>query len=89
MDGKDKEEMTKLSIKQSKLGSLSESVTNVLIGISFGFIANIVVLPAFGYMVTFKDGLLISVVFTIISIFRSYVIRRIYNKYNFFGCNND
>jgi hypothetical protein len=69
---------------QSKLGSLAESITNVAIGITIGFISNIVVLPAFGYNVTITDGLLISIVFTVISLVRSYFIRRLYNKYNFF-----
>jgi len=70
---------------QSKLGSLAESLTNIAIGITIGFVSNIIVLPAFGYMVTLSDGLFISFVFTAISLVRSYVIRRIYNKYNFFG----
>lgn len=70
---------------QSKLGSLAESITNVLIGITIGFVSNIIVLPAFGYPVTLHDGLMISIVFTAISLVRSYIIRRIYNRYNFFG----
>lgn len=70
---------------QSKLGSAMESLTNILIGITIGFLSNIIVLPAFGYAVTVADGLLISLVFTAISFVRSYTIRRIYNKYNFFG----
>ena len=72
---------------QSKLGSAAESVTNIFIGITVGFLSNIFVLPAFGYPVTIHDGMLISVVFTIISFARSYIVRRIYNKYNFFGRN--
>lgn len=70
---------------QSKLGSLMEALTNIAIGLTIGFVSNIIVLPAFGYNVTIADGAMISVVFTAISLVRSYVIRRIYNKYNFFG----
>lgn len=70
---------------QSKLGSLAESITNIAIGITIGFISNIIVLPMFGYNVTMTDGLAISIVFTAISLVRSYVVRRVYNKYNFFG----
>lgn len=72
---------------QSRLGSLMESLTNIAIGITIGFLSNIIVLPAFGYDVTLADGAMISVVFTAISLVRSYVIRRLYNKYNFFGKN--
>lgn len=72
-------------VMQSKLGSLAESLTNIAIGVTIGFISNILVLPAFGYAVTLSDGFWISLVFTAISLARSYVIRRVYNKYNFFG----
>ncbi len=70
---------------QSRFGSFAESLTNIGIGITIGFLANIIVLPAFGYDVTLSDATAISVVFTAISLARSYAIRRVYNRYNFFG----
>lgn len=70
---------------QTRIGSLCEAITNIVIGFSVGFLANITVLPAFGYDVTYSDGALISVAFTVISLIRSYIIRRLYNKYNWFG----
>ena len=70
---------------QSKKGSLIESLVNIAIGITIGFLSNIIVLPAFGYDVSIADGVAISLVFTAISLVRSYIIRRIFNKYNFFG----
>lgn len=70
---------------QSKLGSLVEALTNIVIGLGVGFVSNIVVLPLFGYHVSLTDGFLISVVFTVISLVRSYVVRRVFNKYNFFS----
>jgi len=70
---------------QSKLGSLVESLTNIVIGITIGFVSNIIVLPAFGYNVTLGDATAISLVFTAISLVRSYLVRRVYNRYNFFG----
>jgi hypothetical protein len=72
-------------MSQTKLGSLSESVTNILIGFTIGFVSNVTVLPMFGYAVTIADGAAISVVFTLISLVRSYVVRRVYNKYNFWS----
>lgn len=66
---------------QSKLGSLLESLTNIVIGVFIGFICNILILPLFGYNVTLNDGFLISCIFTLVSLVRSYIIRRIYNAY--------
>jgi hypothetical protein len=76
--------MTHTEGNQSPLGSLAESLVNIAIGIIIGFLSNIIVLPAFGYNVSIKDGLMISFVFTFISLVRSYIIRRVFNKYNFF-----
>lgn len=70
---------------QSKIGSLAESLTNIAIGITIGFLSNVLVLPAFGYDVTLADSFYISLVFTVISLVRSYAIRRFYNKHNFFS----
>ena len=70
---------------QTKLASFYEALTNILIGVIIGFLSNILVLPLFGYDVSLHDGLMISFVFTAISLVRSYTIRRIYNKYNFFS----
>jgi len=74
-----------MNLNQSKIGSLMESLTNIAVGITVGFLSNILVLPFFGYNVTLSDGVYISLVFTAISLVRSYFIRRIYNKYNFFS----
>lgn len=71
-------------MSQSKRGSFMESLTNVAIGITIGFVSNMVVLPLFGYDVTVGDSFTISIVFTGISLVRSYTVRRLYNKYNWF-----
>ena len=65
---------------QSKKQSLIETLTNVGIGWFISFIANMLVLPLFGYNINLTDGLLISIIFTIISIVRGYVVRRIFNS---------
>lgn len=66
-------------MQQSRLGSLIEALFNVLIGFGINFAANLVILPIFGFNVTPTDALGIGVFFTIISIARSYVIRRWFN----------
>lgn len=69
---------------QSKLDSLLESFTNILIGFTVATISNFIVLSMFGYNVTASDSILIAIVFTIISLVRSYMIRRVFNKYKVF-----
>jgi uncharacterized membrane protein YbhN (UPF0104 family) len=64
---------------QSRLGSFIEACANTAIGWSINFGANLVVLPAFGYPVTVAHALGIGVVFTVISVARSYVVRRWFN----------
>ena len=65
---------------QSKRESMVETLTNVSIGWFISFIANMLVLPLFGYNINLTDGLLISIIFTIISIVRGYVVRRWFNS---------
>ena len=57
-----------------------ETLTNVGIGWFISFIANMLVLPLFGYNINLTDGVLISIIFTIISIVRGYVVRRWFNS---------
>lgn len=66
-------------MSQSRLGSLIEALANIAIGFGINLVANLIVLPRFGYQVTVGDAFGIGVVFTAISIVRSYVIRRWFN----------
>lgn len=65
---------------QTKKQSLIESLTSTTIGIIIGIVLNLTVLPIFGYPVSVADSLWISVIFTIVSIIRSYIIRRWFNS---------
>ena len=65
---------------QSKMESMIESLTSTTIGIIIGIVLNLTILPIFGYPVSLSDSLWISVIFTIVSIVRSYVIRRFFNS---------
>ncbi len=66
-------------MSQSKKMSLIESVVNVAVGFGVATAANIMILPLFGYDVSVSDGVCIGLIFTVISIFRSYFIRRMFN----------
>ena len=65
---------------QSKRESMIESLTSTSIGVIIGVLLNLTVLPIFGYDVTVTNSLLISIIFTVASIIRSYAVRRIFNS---------
>lgn len=67
-------------MSQSKLGSFVESWANVFIGFGINFVANLIVLPAFGLPLSASTAFHIGLVFTAISVVRSYVLRRVFNK---------
>ena len=67
---------------QTKTQSLIESCANVLIGYIVAVISQLAIFPLFGINVAFGDNLLIGVYFTIISLARSYCLRRLFNKVN-------
>lgn len=66
-------------MRQSRLGSLIEAVVNVLIGFGINWVANLLILPLFGFDVTGMQAFSMGLLFTAISIARSYAIRRWFN----------
>jgi hypothetical protein len=68
---------------QTRLGSFVEAWANIVVGFSINFCANLVVLPWFGFNVTPGAAFGIGVVFTVISLARSYVLRRWFNGLRF------
>ena len=65
---------------QSRKFSLIESITNVLVGYCVALLTQIMVFPLFGMAVTLGDNLKIGAIFTVVSIIRSYVLRRVFNR---------
>ena len=65
---------------QTKRQSLKEAITNILIGYLTALLSQIVVFPLFDILVPLSDNLLIGAYFTIISLVRSYIIRRYYEN---------
>lgn len=64
---------------QSRLGSAVEAVIGTLIGYGIAVLANLVVLPQFGFRPTLHAASAIAVVFTVISLVRGYLVRRLFN----------
>ena len=72
--------MKNLLLMQTKRQSAIESLTSTTIGIIIGIVLNLTILPIFGYPVSLSDSLWISVIFTAVSVIRSYAVRRIFNS---------
>jgi len=66
-------------MNQTKLGSLIESGMNILIGYGIAITSQIILFPFFGINISLESNLLIGAWFTVISLIRSYVIRRWFN----------
>jgi len=65
---------------QSKKDSLRESIANVIIGYVVALVSQILIFPIVGVDASIDQNLMIGVYFTIISLCRSYVVRRYFNK---------
>lgn len=64
---------------QSRAMSAIESIANVVIGYGLVVGTQVVVFPWFSVSIPFKSNLAIGMIFTIISLIRSYVLRRLFN----------
>ncbi len=65
---------------QLKRHSLLESATNIVVGYTINMLANFVIFPLWGWHITLKQNIEIGVIYTIISLVRSYCLRRLFNK---------
>lgn len=64
---------------QSRRSSAREALLNIAIGYTISYAANATVLPMFGFTITHAQNFQIGIIFTAISIVRSYLIRRYFN----------
>lgn len=65
---------------QKKTHSAAEAIINVLVGFGVSYAANLVVLPCFGFNVSHSAAFGIGIIYTVISLVRSYILRRIFNR---------
>lgn len=66
---------------QSRTMSLVEVVTGSVIAFLVSIWANWAVLPLFGFHVRIEQSLAITLIFTVIPIVRSYLVRRFFEVY--------
>lgn len=66
---------------QSRWMSLVESVTNVLVGYIVAVTTQYFVFPLFGLHATLSQNLMIGLIFTGVSLVRSYLLRRAFEAW--------
>jgi hypothetical protein len=65
---------------QTKQKSLIESLTNTFVGMGISFLIQLILFPLMDIPVNLHQNILITFIFTIASIGRGYIIRRIFTK---------
>lgn len=65
---------------QSRFHSFLESLANIAVGYGVAVSAQIIIFPFFGLRPALSDNLLIGACFTVVSLVRSYTLRRIFNR---------
>ena len=67
-----------MSQSQSRGGSVMEALANVIAGYGLSVGLHLVVFPAFGLHPSLSQSLKIGLSFTLLSVLRSYAIRRLF-----------
>lgn len=73
-------------MKQSRIMSLVESLTNVVVGYGIAVVTQIVVFPLFGLSTTIAENMVMGAIFTVVSIVRSYSLRRLFEAIRQWSC---
>jgi|TARA_R110000822_G_scaffold12473_7_gene45134 hypothetical protein len=67
-------------MSQTKKQSIIEVIANTVVGFIISVGVSVLLFPLMGIPVTFGENLGITLIFTVISLVRSFVMRRIFNK---------
>jgi hypothetical protein len=67
-------------MRQTRLMSLVEAAANVLVGLVIAVATQIVAFPILGLQATLAQNLKLALVFTGVSIGRSYLLRRVFDR---------
>lgn len=70
---------------QKKSHSAFESIANVTVGYVIAVISQMIIFPFFNLHITMRDSIAMGIPFTIISIIRSYTLRRVFNLWHVRG----
>lgn len=67
-------------MSQTKKHSMLESIANIAIGYGVALASQILIFPLYGIHIPLSDNIAIGIWFTVISLIRSYVLRRWFNR---------
>jgi hypothetical protein len=70
-------------MSQTKLGSIAEAWANIFVGFSVNYCANLLIFPLFGMHISPGNNFLMGLIYTAISLARSYILRRWFNGLKF------
>jgi hypothetical protein len=59
--------------------SFAEALTNILVGYGLAVLTQMAVFPLFGLQVALRETFLLGLIFTLVSLIRSYTLRRMFN----------
>jgi hypothetical protein len=65
-------------MKQSRMMSLVEAITNVIVGYGLAVVTQIIVFPWFGLEAELGEHMAIGLAFVAVSLARSYLLRRLF-----------
>lgn len=66
-------------MSQTRTASAIEAIANVAIGFGIALMAQILIFPRFGFTPSTAENLQIGALFTLVSLARSYLLRRLFN----------
>ena len=66
---------------QSRTMSAIEAATNVLVGYGVAVATQAAIFPLFGLTATLRQNMAMGIVFTVVSLVRSYLLRRVFNHF--------
>lgn len=65
---------------QTKRGSFVEAMTNILVGVVIAFVSQLIIFKHYGYSITWETNAWMTLWFTGVSLARSFILRRIFNR---------
>jgi len=71
------------AMTQTVKGSIVEAWANIAVGFSINYCANLLIFPLFGMHISPGNNFLMGMMYTMISLARSYVLRRWFNGLKF------
>lgn len=66
-------------MRQTRWESFAETVFSTIVGFGISWVANMLVLPMFGFKINSAQAFWVGGIFTVIPVIRGFLIRRFFN----------